>query len=90
MTACWMHTHSQVPACEASAAAGAVNRVSQALKLEYGSLEQTMEVSVGQGQGPVPKQALSPDSAQRLLALLLMLPHGVLKYSHTVPGRLPE
>ena len=80
----------QVPASEASAAVEAVNRVSQALKQEYGGLEQAMEVSVGQSQGPVPEEALSSDSAQRLLTLLLMLPHGVLKYSHTVPGRLSE
>lgn len=38
-------------------------------------------------------QALTPESADRMLTLLLTLPHGVLKYSHTVPGevgRLPS
>lgn len=38
------------------------------------------------------QMCLVPDEAQRLLTLLLTLPHGVLKNSHTVPGetgRLP-
>lgn len=35
---------------------------------------------------PTLLQALAPESADRLLTLLLTLPHGVLKYSHTVPG----
>ena len=80
----------QVPANEASAAAEAVNRQSQALMQEYGALEEQLDVCVGQSTQQVPKQVLSPDSADRLLTLLLTLPHGVQKFSHTVPGVLRE
>ena len=76
----------QVPASEASAAAEAVNQQSQALAQEYGALEKQLDVSVGQSERPPPSQALTPDSADQLLTLLLTLPHGVVKYSHTVPG----
>ena len=70
----------------ASAAADAVNTQSQALKQEYGALEAQLDVSVRQSREQVPKQVLSTDSASRLLTLLLTLPHGVQKFSHTVPG----
>ena len=72
----------------ASSAAEAVNRYSQALKQEYGALEQQLDVSVRQSTEEVPKAVLSPDSTDRLLTLLLTLPHGVQKFSHTVPGLL--
>ncbi len=72
----------------ASAAAEAVNRYSQALKQEYGALEQQLDVAVTQSKEQVPKQVLSADSAECLLTLLLTLPHGVQKFSHTVPGPL--
>ena len=76
----------QVPAGEASAAAAAVNKQSQALAQEYGALEKQLDVSVGQSKQHPPNQALTPDSAYSLLSLLLTLPHGVVKYSHTVSG----
>ncbi|CAL5222920.1 g5353 [Coccomyxa viridis] len=75
-----------VPVNGASAAAEAVNRYSQALKQEYGALEQQLDVAVTQSKEQVPKQVLSAASAERLLTLLLTLPHGVQKFSHTVPG----
>ncbi|CAK0786449.1 hypothetical protein CVIRNUC_009662 [Coccomyxa viridis] len=75
-----------VPAGEASAAAEAVNKQSQALAQEYGALEKQLDVSVGQSERRPPDQTLTPDSADQLLTLLLTLPHGVVKYSHTVPG----
>ena len=77
----------QVPAGEASAAAEAVNKQSQALAQEYGALEKQLDVSVGQSERRPPDQTLTPDSADQLLTLLLTLPHGVVKYSHTVPGK---
>ena len=79
----------QVPAGEASAAAEAVNKQSQALAQEYGALEKQLDVSVGQSEQRPADQALTPDSADQLLTLLLTLPHGVVKYSHTVPGDIP-
>ena len=78
----------QVPLNGASSAAEAVNSCSQALKQEYGALEQQLDVSVRQSRKQVPRQVLSTDSAERLLTLLLTLPHGVQKFSHTVPGPL--
>lgn len=79
----------QVPTSEASAAAEAVNKQSEALAQEYGALEKQLDVSVGQSKRQPPNQALTPDSANQLLTLLLTLPHGVVKYSHTVPGSFP-
>ena len=76
----------QVPAGEASEAAEAVSKQSRALAQEYGALEKQLNVSVGQSKQRPPDQALTPDSADQLLTLLLTLPHGVIKYSHTVPG----
>ena len=77
----------QVPAGEASAAAEAVDKQSRALAQEYGALEKQLDVSVGQSEQRPPNQALTPNSADQLLTLLLTLPHGVVKYSHTVPGK---
>lgn len=75
-----------MPLDGASSAAEAVNTCSLALKQEYGALEQELDVSVRQSREQVPKQVLSSDSTERLLTLLLTLPHGVQKFSHTVPG----
>ena len=83
---CAICTVVQVPAGETSTAAEAVNAQSQALAQEYGALEKQLDVSVGQSERRPPDQVLTPDSADQLLTLLLTLPHGVVKYSHTVPG----
>lgn len=56
------------------------------LKEEYGHLEKDLAVSIAdhpQNTGHV----LSADSQSKLLSLLCMLPHGVIKWSHAVPGR---
>lgn len=84
----WCAALAQVPANEASAAAEAVKKHSQALQQDYGALEQQLEVSMGQKKEALPDQVLNLESALRLLTLLLTLPHGVLKHSHTVSGAL--
>ena len=78
--------HAQVPAEAASKATTAAGAVAAALQAEYGALERQLAVKLVPAAGAAPDQALSEDSAARLLALLLTLPHGVLKYSHSVPG----
>ena len=66
--------------------AGALARgVFEALGAEYGALEGDMALRWERLQR-APDQALEPADAGKVLALLLTLPHGVLKYSHTVPG----
>jgi dipeptidase D len=57
------------------------------LLAEYGQLEKTLHVGITHTPGDaVPQQALVPEGADRLLAMLLTLPHGVLKHSHAVEG----
>ena len=56
-----------------------------ALGAEYGALESDLALRWAPLER-VPGQALEPADAGKVLALLLTLPHGVLKYSHTVPG----
>jgi dipeptidase D len=63
-----------------------VEKHREALKQEYGALETQLSVSFSPAPGPEPDQALTADSASKLLTLLLTLPHGVIKFSHTVPG----
>ena len=66
--------------------AGALARgVFDALGAEYGALESDMTLRWERLQR-APEEALEPADAGKVLALLLTLPHGVLKYSHTVPG----
>lgn len=76
----------QVPADAARKAAEVVEKDRQALEQEYGALEKQLSVSFSRAADPSPNQALTADSASKLLTLLLTLPHGVIKYSHTVPG----
>ncbi len=58
------------------------------LLAEYGHKESHLHIGatdVEAGQAAV-LHALTPDCTERLLTLLLTLPHGVLKYSHAVEG----
>lgn len=66
-----------------------MNQHANALKNEYGVLEAQLAVSLTESSSHSASQALSIESAAELLTLLLTLPHGVIKYSHTVPGQLP-
>ena len=57
-------------------------------KEEYGSLETELKlgVAVCSPDTPSPPPVIVPTDTKKLLNLLLTLPHGVIKYSHTVPG----
>ena len=76
----------QVPSDQVDAVEGAVASQAKHFQAQYGLLERQMEVSVQRMDGGVPQQALTQDSAHRLLTLLLVLPHGPLKFSHAVKG----
>lgn len=52
---------------------------------EFGIKEPQLAISAAQAN-EAPAQCLAPAAAGRLLDLLLTLPHGVMKYSHAVPG----
>lgn len=66
--------------------AGALARgVFDALGAEYGALDADLALRWARLER-APDQALEPADAGKVLALLLTLQHGVLKYSHTVPG----
>ncbi len=52
---------------------------------EFGLKEPQLAIAAAQ-TADAPAQCLAPAAAGRLLDLLLTLPHGVVKYSHAVPG----
>lgn len=75
-----------VPAAEVAALQAAVAARAAAYQQEYGLKEPGLAISAAQAAGGAPPSVLGPAAAQRLLDLLLTLPHGVLKMSHAVPG----
>ena len=52
---------------------------------EFGSVETKMKISLT-GLEDSPNESLRRESQQNLIGLLRTIPHGVLKYSHDVPG----
>uniref|UniRef100_A0A061RSB6 Aminoacylhistidine dipeptidase n=1 Tax=Tetraselmis sp. GSL018 TaxID=582737 RepID=A0A061RSB6_9CHLO len=76
---------------DCSAALQAAADASRAAFLaEYGTVETALELSWREAEAPpAGGRPLCGDSASRLLSLLSCLPHGVHKYSHSIPG-LPE
>ncbi len=80
---CWA---AQVPEDAEAKASAVTEQYADALKREYGALETQLSVVLAKSSASAPEQVLSYDSAAKLLTLLLTLPHGVIKYSHTVPG----
>ena len=70
---------------DAEKASALARGVFDALEAEFGALESDMALRWERLQR-APDQALEPAAAGKVLALLLTLPHGVLKYSHSVPG----
>ena len=63
--------------------------VFDALAAEYGALESDLALR-WVPMARAPDQALEPADAGKVLALLLTLPHGVVKYSHAMPGACCE
>ena len=74
----------QVPSEGVSAAHEIFERQSTALRDEFGSKETGMQLSISQGSAAT---VMSDESATQLVTLLCKLPHGVVKYSHDVPGQ---
>lgn len=75
-----------VPAAEVAAAQAAVRARGAAYRREYGLKEPGLAVAAAQAAGGAPAAVLAPAATQRLLDLLLTLPHGALKMSHAVEG----
>lgn len=84
LTACPLPS-TQVPAGSAAHAQAVVSREGGLLLAEYGHLEKALHVEAVPSEA-APQQALTPEGAERLITLLLTLPHGVLKNSHAVEG----
>lgn len=74
----------QVPSSSTEAAQHAVQQYASAAQSEFGSLEKGLSVALS--PGPKATHVLTQQAQQQLLTLLLLLPHGVVKHSHTVPG----
>lgn len=72
-------------AAAAEAARAAVAARAAELAEEYGTLETGLAVAVEVGE-PAGAEPLAPESTERLLSLLALLPHGALKYSHAIEG----
>lgn len=66
----------------------AVERCQRVFRTEYGPREAELIVGVSRSEDTA-NICLDHDSASRLLTALHLIPHGVLKYSHTIAG-LPE
>lgn len=62
-----------------------VSQQALSLKDEYGHLERDMAIHVYDHPERSPT-AMTLDSQTQLLTLLSTLPHGVIKWSHAVPG----
>ena len=74
------------PSEEVQAIKDAVARVETDFKAEYGHREPDLHATAEATSTTAAAGVLSPSESDRLLNLLLTLPHGVVKYSHSVPG----
>ena len=63
-----------------------VSQQALSLKDEYGHLEKDMSIDIFDHPQRVPS-VMTVESQTKLLTLLSTLPHGVVKWSHAVPGR---
>jgi len=79
-----------VPNADVPAVQQAIAQTVEELQAEYGLLEKDLFVRLDgpTTSSPLPPntQAMTADGLQRLCALLTLLPHGPLKFSHAVPG----
>lgn len=75
----------QVPESKLPALEVLVSSCSTHLLKEYGTYESSLSISCKAPKVPA-NNALLPADATRLITLLSTLPHGVLKFSHAVPG----
>ena len=64
-----------------------VSQQALSLKEEYGHLEKDMSIDIFDHPQRVPS-VMTVESQIKLLTLLSTLPHGVVKWSHAVPGRM--
>lgn len=56
------------------------------LKMEFGTKEPSMAVQIRKDADGAAEACLGAGAARRLLSLLELLPHGVMKISHDVEG----
>lgn len=76
-----------LPQGQVDAFKSVVAQIASELKSEYGSKEPELYINVETNtQTSATSPVLTPQDTTRLLTLLLTLPHGVIKYSHSVPG----
>lgn len=74
----------QVPSRQADEVRRVFDGCAAAYQDEYGSLEKDMSITLRTGSAAM---SMRDESAVQLLNLLCTLPHGVVKYSHDVPGK---
>ncbi len=75
----------QVPSGDVQAAQKAVADQLESFKQEYGLFEPGLSARAEE-TGVAPVEVLTADAADRLLGVLVALPHGVVKMSHAVKG----
>lgn len=75
-----------VPAGQEAAAQAAVEQRQQLLATEYGKLESDLSIALTAISSGSSSLCIADGDVERVLALLALLPHGPLKYSHAVPG----
>ena len=64
-----------------------VEGVASNFKEQFGLKEEQLKVVLAKSETGKASQVLSAESLQKLLSLLLVLPHGVAKMSHAVAGK---
>lgn len=79
----------RVPASSAEDVLAAARRCEASFRAEYGTVDTALAVQGALLPDLGAQPALSADSASRLLTALHLIPQGVIKYSHAMPG-LPE
>ena len=73
----------QVPSKDVDAAHALFNKRVAGYQEEYGLREPGMHITLTNGSAAA---VIRDESAIQLVNLLCTLPHGVIKYSHAVPG----
>jgi dipeptidase D len=63
----------------------AAEKCALAAKAEYGTLETNLRIVSQEPNNDACEAPLEQDSASRLISMLLALPHGPLKFSHSMP-----
>ena len=79
----------QIPKAKVQTATETVQQILTQLKEEFGSKESQLKITLAEStSSDSTGRVLTDESLQRIVSLLLVVPHGVAKMSHAVSGNL--